>query len=187
MLDVALALGAFAGWVALLAARGDSGADTRELDVLGVLLAGLGSLPLVAWRRAPLAVFVVTAASSAVLNGLSYPAGPPVGPTIALFLLALNSARVRAPKWATGVVVFGLFVIHVSATAIAEDKFPTVALLFGALVWGGAWVIGEVDQCQECGWSYGWPFDFVDCTANPTHPTCPRPGGPSPTPPQPPP
>ncbi len=52
---------------------------------------------------------------------------------------------------------------------------------------GGAWVIGEVKQCQECGWSYGWPFDFVDCTANPTHWTCPRPGGPTPTPPQPPP
>lgn len=52
---------------------------------------------------------------------------------------------------------------------------------------GGAWVIGEVKQCQECEWSYGWPFDFVDCTANPTHLTCPRPGGPSPTPPQPPP
>jgi hypothetical protein len=52
---------------------------------------------------------------------------------------------------------------------------------------GGAWVIGEVKQCQECGWSYGWPFDRVDCTASPTHSTCPRPGGPSPTPPQPPP
>jgi hypothetical protein len=52
---------------------------------------------------------------------------------------------------------------------------------------GGAWVTGEVEQCQECEWSYGWPFDFVDCTANPTHLTCPRPGGPSPTPPQPPP
>jgi hypothetical protein len=53
---------------------------------------------------------------------------------------------------------------------------------------GGAWVIGEVKQCMGCKLEgYGWPFDRVDCTANPTHLRCPRPGGPSPTPPQPPP
>ena len=53
---------------------------------------------------------------------------------------------------------------------------------------GGAWVIGEVDQCVGCELDgYGYPFDRVDCTANPTHATCPWPGGPSPTPPQPPP
>jgi hypothetical protein len=52
----------------------------------------------------------------------------------------------------------------------------------------GAWVIGKVEECMGCELEgYGWPFDFVDCTANPTHWTCPRPGGPSPTPPQPPP
>ena len=56
---------------------------------------------------------------------------------------------------------------------------------------GGAWVIGEVDQCLLCELGgYGYPFDFVDCTANPTNSWCKlheRPGGPSPTPPQPPP
>jgi hypothetical protein len=52
---------------------------------------------------------------------------------------------------------------------------------------GGAWVIGRVEECMGCELEgYGWPFDFVNCTANPTHWTCPRPGGPSPTPPQPP-
>jgi signal transduction histidine kinase len=40
-------------------------------------------------------------------------------------------------------VVIGFFVVHVGAVAVAEDKFPTVPLLFGALVWGGAWVIGD--------------------------------------------
>ena len=76
--DAALAVAVFAASVAVLAARGDSG-DARSLDALGVLLAGFASLPLVAWRRAPLAVFVVTAAASAVLNGLGYPPGPPLG------------------------------------------------------------------------------------------------------------
>jgi signal transduction histidine kinase len=143
LLDCALAVAAFAASLALLAARGDSGADTRTLDLPGVLLAALASLPLVAARRAPLAVFVVTAAASAALNGLGYPPGPPIGPTVALFLLALRPERTRVPRWATAAVIAGVFVIHVGAVAAAEDEFPTVPLLFGALVWGGAWVIGD--------------------------------------------
>jgi signal transduction histidine kinase len=143
VLDAALAVAVFAGSLALLAARGDAGADTRELDALGVLLAALASLPLVAWRRSPLAAFALTAVASAAINGLGYPPGPPLGPTIALFLLGLSPERTRAPRWATVVVVLGLFVVHVGADAVADDEFPTVALLFGALIWGGAWVIGD--------------------------------------------
>ena len=88
----------FAASLALLAARGDSGADTRELDALGVLLAALASLPLVAWRRAPLAVFVATAAASAALNGFGYPPGPPLGPTVALYLLASEPRTDAGPR-----------------------------------------------------------------------------------------
>ena len=54
--------------------------DSRSLDALGVALAALASLPLVARRRAPLAVFVVTAAASAALNALDYPPGPRSAP-----------------------------------------------------------------------------------------------------------
>jgi signal transduction histidine kinase len=139
--DAVLAVIVFAASLALLAARG--GSDTRSLDALGVLLAAVASLPLAAWRRAPLAVFVVTAAASAALNAIGYPQGPPLGPTIALFLLALNPERSRASRWTIGGVVVGLFVVHVSSVAVAEDAFPTVALLFGTVVWGGAWVIGD--------------------------------------------
>ena len=143
VLDAALALAVFAGSLALLAARGDGGADTRELDALGVLLAALASLPLAAWRRSPLAVFAVTAAASAALNGLGYPPGPPLGPTVALFLVALTPERTRAPRWATAAVILALFVLHLGGVAAADHEFPTVPLLFGALVWGGAWVIGD--------------------------------------------
>jgi signal transduction histidine kinase len=141
--DAGIAAVVFALSLAMLAARGDSGADTRELDPLGVLLAALASLPLVARRRAPLAVFALTAAASTVLNGLGYPSGPPLGPTVALYFLALSPERTRAPRWLTALVVIGLYVIHAGATGLAEDEFPTVPLLFGALVWGGAWVIGD--------------------------------------------
>ena len=76
-------------------------ADTRS-STLGVLLAALASLPLVARRRAPLAVFVTHRAASAALNGLGYPPGPPLGPTIALYFLALSPRRTRAPRWVDG-------------------------------------------------------------------------------------
>ena len=132
----------FAASVAILAGRGGMD-DTRELDWLGVFLAAVTSLPLVAWRRAPLAVFVVTAGASAALNAIGYPAGPPVGPTVALFLLAMSPERTRLSRPATGAVVLGVFAVHIGSVAIADDAFPTVPLLFGALVWGGAWVLGD--------------------------------------------
>jgi signal transduction histidine kinase len=143
VLDAILAISVFGASLALLAARGDSGADTHSLDLPGVVLAALASLPLVAWRWEPLAIFVFTAAASAALNGFGYPPGPPLGPTVALYLLGLSPERTRAPRIVVGVAVATLFVVHVSAVGSAEDEFPTVPLLFGALVWGGAWVLGD--------------------------------------------
>jgi len=143
VLDAALAAVVFALTLAMLAARGDSEVDARDLDPLGVLLAAFASLPLVARRRAPLAVFALTAAASAVLNAIGYPPGPPLGPTVALYFLALSPERTHASRWVTGAVVASLFVLHVGGVAVLEDGFPTVAVLFGALVWGGAWVLGD--------------------------------------------
>jgi signal transduction histidine kinase len=142
-IDAAIAAAAFALTLLILAARGDSGAGTRDLDALGVLLAGLSSLPLVFRRRGPLAVFALTAAASAALNGLGYPPGPPVGPTVALFFLALSPGSTRAPRWLSITTVAGLLVVHAGAVGIADDEFPTVPLLFAVLVWGGAWVLGD--------------------------------------------
>ena len=143
LVDLAVAAVVFALSVAILGGRRGGGEGARDLDALGVALAALSSLPLVARRRAPLLVFAITAAASAVLNALDYPPGPPLGPTIALYFLALTPERTRGPKWLTGAAVGGLFVVHAAATGIADDRFPTVALLFGALVWGGAWVVGD--------------------------------------------
>jgi signal transduction histidine kinase len=139
-LDVLLALAVFAISVALLG-RGET--DGRGLDALGVLLAALASLPLVARRRAPLAVFALAASASALLQALGYPPGPPVGPTVALFFLALTPQATRAPGWVVASVVGGLFVVHVGAVGIGQDRLPAVPVLFGVLVWGGAWVLGD--------------------------------------------
>jgi signal transduction histidine kinase len=132
--------------VSLLAAGGtvgESEADARGLDGLAVALAALASLPLAGRRRAPLAVFALTAAASAALNALGYPPGPPLGPTIALYFLAASPEQTRVPTRLTAATVAGLFVVHVGAVGFAREEFPTVPLLFGALVWGAAWVFGD--------------------------------------------
>ncbi len=140
LLDSALAALAFAAMLGLLAHAG--GSDTR-LDALGVVLAAVSSLPLVQWRRAPLAVFVVTVAGSAALMALGYAAGPPVGATIALYLLA--ASRDDAHPWTvrtTGIVA-ALFAVHFGADAIGHGSVSAVLLAIGALVWAVAWFAGE--------------------------------------------
>ena len=140
--DAGIAAGAFALSLALLAAGG-SAENTRDLDPPGAALAALASLPLIARRRAPLGVFAFTALASAVLNALDYALGPPIGPTAALFFLALKPAQTRGGPWLTAATVVGLFVVHVGATGIGQDELPVVPLLFGTVVWGGAWVVGD--------------------------------------------
>jgi signal transduction histidine kinase len=146
LVDASIAVVVFGLSLALLAAGGtvgDSEADARGLDGLAVALAALASLPLAGRRRAPLAVFALTAAASAALNALGYPPGPPLGPTIALYFLAASPEQTRLPTRLTAATVAGLFVVHVGAVGFAQGAFPTVPLLFGALVWGAAWVFGD--------------------------------------------
>ena len=143
--DVALALAVFAVSLGLLAGGGVGGRfeHGRDLDALGVVLVALASLPLMAWRRAPLHVFVVTAAASAALNALEYPPGPPLGPTVALFGVAARRERVHAPVWVTGGVVGALFIVHLAGRGIALGEFPGTEILLGLLLWGGALVAGD--------------------------------------------
>jgi len=145
LIDAGIAAIVFAASLALLAGGGAAAADedVRSLDGLGVGLAALASLPLLARRRAPLATFAFTAAASAALNGLGYPPGPPLGPTVALYFLAVSPDDGRARTRVIAATVAALFVVHVAAVGFAEEGFPTVPLLFGALVWGGAWVVGD--------------------------------------------
>jgi signal transduction histidine kinase len=136
-LDVALAVGAFAASVALLVV-GENEADSGGLGALDVAIVALASLPLVAWRVAPLAVFVVTALASSISFGVSDPVGPPVGPTIAVYLLAFSSDGSRERTQLTLGVVAAMLAVHVVAGGILGAE-----ILFGITVWGGAWLAGE--------------------------------------------
>jgi signal transduction histidine kinase len=137
--DLAVALVTLGLTLALLAGAHGS---IRSLDLPGGLLAALTCLPLLAHRRSPLGVFGLTTAASATLNALGYALGPPFGPTVALFFVAVEP-RTRERLRTTAVVVLALFAVHVGATAIAHPRFPTSPILFGILVWGGAFVVGD--------------------------------------------
>jgi signal transduction histidine kinase len=137
--DGAVAAVAYGLTLAMLAAGHGA---SRSLDPLGVVLAAIACFPLLARRRAPLAVFAVTTVASATIDGLGYSLGPPVGPTVALFYLAADG-RTRDRMRRTAVVVVGLGAIHLAAATITDRGFPTTAILGAIVLWGGAWIIGD--------------------------------------------
>ena len=132
LIDAAVALAVFAATLALVAA-GDG------ISPAGAVLAALASLPLVARRRAPLAVFVATALASTALAGVATPEGPPIGATLALYWAAVAGGRQRRTIAAAAV----LLLAHAAAGGLARDAFPGAELLFGITVWGGAWLAGD--------------------------------------------
>jgi signal transduction histidine kinase len=144
LLDGAIALAGFGATVSLLShGLGSSGDVKHHLDALGALLAAASSFPLLVWRRAPLAAFVLTTAASAASMARGYPGGPPVGPTIALYLLA--ASRDASHPWTRQIteIVVAMFCVHILAFGLGHDQMPEVQIAFGALVWGLAWFAGE--------------------------------------------
>jgi signal transduction histidine kinase len=140
LLDAAIAVAVFAASLVLLAARGSDGGN---VDALGVLLSALASLPLVARRVAPLPVFVLTAVASTLLYGIAEPAGPPIGPTLALYWLAAAGDESRQRSRRNLAIVVLLLAAHVTAGGFARDAFPGTEIVFGVLFWGGAWLAGD--------------------------------------------
>jgi signal transduction histidine kinase len=150
LLDAAIAAAMLGGTLALLAhgGIGDMGRapdldEVRSLDPIGVVLAACSTVPLIAWRRYPLGVFVATAMASVVLVGLDYPLDLTLGPAAALYLLAANSPRGSAWTWRTSGIVAGLLVAYLGAAAVAQGSFPASELLHSSLAWAVAWFAGE--------------------------------------------
>jgi len=144
LLDGVIAAAALGGSLLLLA-RGGFGSvgSGSELDLLGGMLAGCATLPLLAWRRAPFGVFVLIAAASTLTAGLGYALGIPLGPAAALYLLATSrdESRPWTPR-AAGLVI-GLLAAFLAATAAADGGVPGVDLVHSGLPWAVAWFAGE--------------------------------------------
>jgi signal transduction histidine kinase len=145
LLGVAIAVVALAGSLAQLSHGGIAGSppEPGELDWTAGLLAACSTVPLVAWRRAPRAVFAVTASAIVLLGALGHPVALPLGPTAALYLYA--AGRDEADPWtrrSTGTVV-GLFLAYLGATVVGDGRFPLSELLHTGLAWAVAWFAGE--------------------------------------------
>jgi signal transduction histidine kinase len=137
LLDAALAAGAFAFACGLLIV-GENEAGADGFGALDLAVVALASLPLVAWRRAPLAVFVVTALASSLLYAVAEPVGPPIGPTIAIYLVGFSDDGSRSRTRRTLAVAVAMLAVHVAAGGIVVAE-----ILFGITVWGGAWLAGD--------------------------------------------
>jgi signal transduction histidine kinase len=144
-LDVLIAAAALAGSLLLLrhGGIGPTQPGSRELDLVGVVLAACSTVPLAAWRRSPLGVFAVTASAGVLLAGLGYRIDLLLGPAAALYLLAA-SRQPRTP-WTprSTVTVVGLLLAYLAAAAAAQGTFPASELLHTGLAWAVAWFAGE--------------------------------------------
>jgi signal transduction histidine kinase len=147
LFDVALAIAALVGSLAMLSHGGIRFAAfepaSGELDWIAALLAACSTLPLVAWRRSPGAVFVLTASASVLLAGLGYPVGLPLGPTAALYLFA--ASREENDPWTrrrSGTVV-AVLAAYLGATVLGDGGVPWSVLLHTGLAFAAAWFAGE--------------------------------------------
>jgi signal transduction histidine kinase len=149
VIDVLIALGVFAASLGLLAVGVGPQDGAGDFDVLTVTLTALSSLPLAARRRSELAVFVITALASTALYAVAQPAGPPLGPTVALYWLAAAGEGSRERVRLTLALVVVLLIAHAGASGLASDRFPGTELAFAVLVWGGVWVAGDRSRLRR--------------------------------------
>ena len=160
LLDVALVAALLGGSLVLLTHvppggvpvhPGSARLDLGKLDLVGVVLVAGSTVPLLASRRFPLGVVVVTATASAVLAGLGYQVGLLLGPTAALYLLAARRERQRPWTLRMTATVAVLLAAYLGATATAQGALPGadptdptgLAWAFACLAWAVAWFAGE--------------------------------------------
>jgi signal transduction histidine kinase len=138
LLDAAIAVAVLAGSIALLAV-GENEHGGGDVGVAAVLLTALTALPLIWVRRAPLAVFVFTGLASIGLHLVADPAGPPLGPTLALYWVAATGTPTRSGM----ALALGLVVAVFAGHLAASGEFLDTGMLFGVPLWTGAWVAGD--------------------------------------------
>jgi len=150
LVDAALALIAFAATLALMLSGGlgTPDPDARPFDALGLVLAALGSLPLLARRRAPFATLAVTAAATVATYGAGYTADVQIGSLIALYGIgasARDAAAVRRGQIALALVV----VIGLCGAAAVLDG-PALPELTALIVfWVGSWLAGDRSRLRR--------------------------------------
>src|SRR3954453_18337063 len=114
------------------------GQESGPLGADAVALALLATLPLLAWRRAALAAFLVNSLASTGIDALGYDLGIGVAPTVLVFFLGRMAPAERPP--ATGVAVVAMFLAQVGADYADGTWSPLPIPLLGWLL---VWSVGE--------------------------------------------
>jgi len=131
-LFLALALAVVVTFGTLGASHWQPGA--RDIDALGLLLALVGPLVLLALPRRPvLAVLLAVGAIGAYL-ALGYAWGPALGGTVGVLIMVLLTgppARARVIAWSGAVLMWGTVV----GAAAVRDDVPRTAGLLGGAAW----------------------------------------------------
>jgi signal transduction histidine kinase len=144
LVDAVIAATALAGSLALLSHDG-FGASTpgsEELDLTAGVLAACSTMPLLAWRRAPRAVFASTAAASVLLGGLGYAIELPLGLIAALYLLAASRDEEQTGIRHINAIVVALLAAYLVAAAVGGG-LTGIQLSHAGLAWAVAWFAGE--------------------------------------------
>jgi signal transduction histidine kinase len=145
LIDVAIAVAALGGSLAQLSHGGFGSVHTGsgDLDWISGLLAACSTLPLLAWRQAPRAVFAITAAACVLLGALGHPLAIALGPAASLFLLAVS--RDEEDPWTRTdtAVVLGAFAAYLGASWLDDGGFPGGEMLHTGLAWAVAWFAGD--------------------------------------------
>jgi signal transduction histidine kinase len=145
LIDGAVAATVLVGSMAQLSHGGLAGSQTGpgELDWVSATFAACSAVPLIAWRLAPRAVFVLTSLATALLAGLGYPLALALGPAAALYFFA--ASRDDEDPWTRrdAASVIALFIAYLVASALGDGGFPGTELLHTGLAWAAAWFAGE--------------------------------------------
>lgn len=145
LLDVAVAAAALGASLAMLSHGGiaPSRPGSRELDLIGVVLAACSALPLMACRRFPIGVFAVTGMAGVLLAGFGYPVDLLLGPAVAVYFLAASGKREIPWTSRTTATVVAVLVAFLAATAAAQGTLPGMEVLHTGTAWAIAWFAGE--------------------------------------------
>lgn len=138
-------------WLTLaILADGGLGAatpDERRLDLFGVLLAAVATLPLVARRRWPLTVYLVTAAASLVLLAFGYTLDLAIGTGVAAYSVAVAHGGDRRPvrRWvallAVAAFVPSMTVLY-KAVGVELHEIGT-EMVTTAAIFLSLWLVGD--------------------------------------------
>jgi signal transduction histidine kinase len=114
-----------------------------DLNAASVVLVALTTVPLLAWRRSPFGVFVLTATANVLLAAFVYPIGLPLGPAVALYLVAATRDETSPSIGRLLASAFALLVAYIIAAGLAEAAFPGIESFHAGLLWSVAWFAGE--------------------------------------------